>query len=140
MGAVFRAANLSATHHVRPFGFNDMTLHPVGVRIANLITDNDSDIASQTDSSTGADFSKRASLFRKYNRLGKKKTVQFSHIRDFTASLFHDSTKLLPRDIPVSHTNVTYVYIVYIYICVCYCLTAISLFCFCVLIVWPRDL
>lgn len=100
MGAVFRAANLSATHHVRPFGFTDVTLYPVGVRIANLPTEAADSTAAASEE--GADFSKRASLFRKYNRLGKRKTVQFSHTRDFTASLFHDSTKQLPRDIPVS--------------------------------------
>lgn len=94
MGAVFRAANLSTTFQVRPFGLIDASPYPVGVRITNL----DEPVEGATTEGSG--FSKRASLFKRYNRLEKRKSVQFSHTQDFSCALFHDAAKYMPEGIP----------------------------------------
>jgi len=104
-GALMRAANLSTTLQLRPFGMIDITPYPVGVRIQDLeeAASTETDVAATTAESTTASsdgeegsFSKRASLFKRYNTLDKRKLVSFSHTRDFSASLFHDNPKLLP--------------------------------------------
>lgn len=112
MGAVFRAANLSTTFQVRPFGMFDSTPYAVGVRItsevageetAAAVTGEDETPASATNDAKSVAFSKRASLFSRLNRLAKKKTVQFTHTADFDCQLSHEATKsaVLPAGIPL---------------------------------------
>ena len=112
MGAVFRAANLSTTFQVRPFGMIDTHPYAVGVRITNKEEPTGAaapaaaaseDSADDADPSAHAIFSKRASLFKRYNRLMKKKTVQFTKNSDFVAQLSHESSKAnaLPAGIPL---------------------------------------
>lgn len=112
MGAVFRAANLSTTFQVRPFGMIDTHPYAVGVRITNkeeptgapaAAAAASEDSADDADPSAHAIFSKRASLFKRYNRLMKKKTVQFTKNTDFVAQLSHESSKnnVLPAGIPL---------------------------------------
>jgi hypoxia up-regulated 1 len=122
MGAVFRAANLSTTFQVRPFGMIDSTPYAVGVRITGGATASNAEDTPEQDANSGADaagkaeaFSKRAALFKRHNRLSKKKTVQFTHTGDFSCQLSHEAPKagatsgLLPIGIPLplDHYNVT---------------------------------
>jgi hypoxia up-regulated 1 len=118
LGAVFRAANLSTAFQVRQFGFTDITLYPVGVKISDIgaadtaahtiesveSSDNEDDEENSAESiaapSSDDDkpFSKRTSLFKANNKLAKKKTVAFIHNRDFTVELFHEAAESLPAD------------------------------------------
>jgi len=126
MGAVFRAANLSTTFQVRPFGMNDESPFAVSVRITSDVpatTDaavavDDEDAAAATPAEgekapASAGFSKRASLFKRHNRLAKKKTVQFNYTADFQTALSHDAVagKGLPLPagipLPLDSYNVT---------------------------------
>lgn len=125
MGAVFRAANLSATFKVRPLGLVDTTPYAVGVRVTDQevevpavapIADGDAapaevDEESASSGSARASFSKRASLFKRHNRLERKKTVQIPYTADFKAQLAHEVTKsnALPTGIstPIDLYNIT---------------------------------
>jgi len=125
MGAVFRAANQSTTFQVRPFGVVDATPYAVGVRITNQNQEEAATTTTQTDAAaeeaeassdeegaagapatasgsaaTGV-FSKRASLYKGRNRLGKKKTVQFSHLSDFVATLSHETPATASGALPL---------------------------------------
>lgn len=114
MGAVFRAANLSTTFQVRPFGMMDVTPYAVGVRInsdAPAVGSDETAAAPVEGEESSKAFSKRASLFKRLNRLSKKKTVQFTHTGDFECQLSHETGKsvVLPHGIPapLDHYNVT---------------------------------
>jgi hypoxia up-regulated 1 len=144
MGTVFRAANQSVAFKVRPFGVVDTTPFAVGVRITNqlenaaaaaaagtapaaeeaveAVAGSDEAAASSDAAGTAAaaaapsgPFSKRALLYKRHNKLGKKKTVQFAHTSDFVAVLSHEAPNVtagaltLPTGItlPIDVYNIT---------------------------------
>jgi len=99
MGAVFRAANLSTAFQVRKIGLVEVTNYPVGVRLGDL------GAPAEGEKS----FSKRAQLFKRYNRVAKRKTVAFSHTNDFFCTMHYDSPKLLPegQSTDIAYWNIT---------------------------------
>lgn len=121
MGAVIRAANLSTAFQVRKFGLVDITPFPVGVQLSELadaktlthvstesVEDAEAEIAAVAPNADDI-LSKRAQLFKRNSRLVKRKTVAFSHTRDFSCSLFHESPELLlsPFSAPIAEYNIT---------------------------------
>jgi hypothetical protein len=119
-GAVFVAANMrfcfssalfllnliavsfcSTAHRVRPLGLVDMTLASVSVQLSDLAAP-----ANPEDA-----FAKKTNLFPAKSKLGKRKTVAFSHGSNFQCSLFYDQAEQpLPSatQLPVLHVyNIT---------------------------------
>jgi len=119
----------STQFRVRPLGLTDVSMHAIGVRFAELpgyVVDEAAG-AEATDSGTDAAdgaaddavaaaaaskkkaFTKRASLFNRFNQLSKRKSVVFSHERDFQCTLQHDSPATLPAGatIPIALFNIT---------------------------------
>ena len=73
MGAAFRAANLSTSFQVRPFGILDITAYPVDLKI--------------TDARDASAFAREVKLFKERNRIGRKKTVSILHDNDLLIEL-----------------------------------------------------
>ena len=105
MGAEFKAIELSKQFKTRGFTVEDVTPYGVTVKIDNLPIEQ-----AQADSEEDA-WTKSAALFKRYNKLSKKKTVTFTHDRDFTAQLSYDeaSVPFLPSGVeaPLLQYNVT---------------------------------
>ena len=105
MGAEFKSIELSKQFKTRGFTVEDITPYGVSVRIENIPLEGE--VVEEGDER----WSKQASLFRRYNKLSKKKTVTFSHDHDFSAALFYDEASIphLPSNIkgPLLHYNVT---------------------------------
>ena len=89
MGAEFKAIELSKQFKTRGFTVEDVTPYGVTVKIDNLPIDGQEEAGSEEDTWT-----KSAALFKRYNKLSKKKTVTFTHDRDFTAQLSYDDTSV----------------------------------------------
>ena len=96
MGAEFKAIELSKQFKTRGFTVEDVTPYGVTVKIDNLPLEADAEAETDEDAWT-----KSAALFRRYNKLSKKKTVTFTHDRDFTAQLSYDdaSVPFLPSGV-----------------------------------------
>lgn len=126
MGAVFRAANLSTAFKLRRFGMVDINPFSVGVRFTDLPKDGAAVPAAEEEAPAaalessgegeeaespqdGKPFSKRAALFRRYNRLSKRKTVTFSHTSDLQCSVHHDAPAQLPAGVSqnIGRINIT---------------------------------
>jgi len=99
MGAEFKAIELSKQFKTRGFTVEDVTPYGVTVKIDNLPIEGQAEADSEEDTWT-----KSAALFKRYNKLSKKKTVTFTHDRDFTAQLSYDeaSVPFLPSDVQAS--------------------------------------
>merc|ERR1712192_51325 len=93
MGAVFKAANMSTNFRPRPFGIIDVTRHPVDVHI---FEEPEADESGEPGELT---FSKKASIFKQYNKLGKKKSVALTHDKDFQVELMHAEPDSLPEGV-----------------------------------------
>jgi len=125
MGAVIRAANLSTAFQVRKFGLVDVTPFSVGVKLGELpaapipepeadakadpAANEESGVAASTRIATAEQLDKTAQLFKRFSRLVKKKTVTFSHERDFSISLFHENPEQLvaSNNAVIANYNIT---------------------------------
>ncbi len=96
MGAAFRAANLSTSFQVRPFGILELTPYPVNVAVSNV-------------DSTLPEFTRNVALFKAGNRLGKKKTVALAHNADVTLAVTQENLPpgVTPRAVTYTVTGVT---------------------------------
>lgn len=111
LGAVFRAANLSTAFQVRKLGMTDITVYPAEIRLSDLSgegevavphtdepeLDEEVEPTSDGEASSMKKFSKRTQLFSRHNRLAKRKTVAFSHVKDFTCALNYEVAAILPE-------------------------------------------
>ena len=115
MGAEFKAIELSKQFKTRGFTVEDVTPYGVTVKIDNLPLEADAEggpsSQQEEDGEGGEAWTKSAALFKRYNKLSKKKTVTFTHDRDFTAQLSYDdaSVPFLPAGVeaPLLQYNVT---------------------------------
>eukprot|EP00457_Paulinella_chromatophora_P000390 gb/GEZN01000390.1/.p1 GENE.gb/GEZN01000390.1/~~gb/GEZN01000390.1/.p1 ORF type:complete len:930 (-),score=242.96 gb/GEZN01000390.1/:1683-4472(-) len=121
MGAVFRAANLSTAFKVRPIGMVGVAPFPFGIRLKDLedVTSEDATTTAEAEGEetgesskepeAGKPFSKRAALFRRYNKLAKKKSVTLTHTKDMQVSMHHDNPSQLPdgQSAAIGNYNVT---------------------------------
>ena len=102
MGAEFKAIELSKQFKTRGFTVEDVTPYGVAVKIDNLPVEAEAEAEAETSGGEGEEaWSKSAALFKRYNKLSKKKTVTFTHDRDFTAALSYDdaSAPYLPGSV-----------------------------------------
>lgn len=98
LGAAFQAANLSLSFRVRPLGLTDLNAYPVGLRMHNL--------PSASEQTEEKPWNKRVSVFSRGSVLGRRNVVSFTHDRDISLHVFHDSAELLPSGIPPSIANI----------------------------------
>ena len=110
MGAEFKSIELSRQFKTRPFTITDTTpypmsvhLHEQGVDSSKLTVPTDTTDTDNTDPTSSIVLNKRAALFKRYNKMLKKKTVAFNHGQDFACTLSYEDTAsaLLPASIPL---------------------------------------
>eukprot|EP01083_Nonionella_stella_P078955 216384_1 len=94
LGAAFRAANLSALFRVRTVGMTEVAVFPVGIRLSDLAEQDLADVLNGVEP-----FTKRATLYSANKKIGKRKSVSFTHDRDFYISMQYD-TKLVDGTSP----------------------------------------
>eukprot|EP01083_Nonionella_stella_P284379 968093_1 len=85
LGAAFRAANLSALFRVRTVGMTEVAVFPVGIRLSDLAEQDLADVLNGVEP-----FTKRATLYSANKKIGKRKSVSFTHDRDFLISMQYD--------------------------------------------------
>jgi len=86
LGSAFYAANLSTAFRVRRVGMVDMCPFAIGVRFTDLEKPDDSE----------KKWTKRATIFKKNNKLDSRKVVAFQHDRDISVTFNYDSKDDLP--------------------------------------------
>jgi hypoxia up-regulated 1 len=112
LGAAFHAANISTAFKPRLLGMSDITAYPVGVRLLDLPkegevapeVEDDGELeegeeAAEAAAVEGKVWSKKTQVFKKNNKLGKRRTVAFKHTKDFSATVYYTTAKILPAGI-----------------------------------------
>jgi len=92
-GAAFYAAGLSAHHRVKEMKLKDITPWKVAINISDSQDDSSLEIIQESDDEETLD--KFATLFRRGNRYGSRKTLSFYTSRPFKIELSYDDD-LLP--------------------------------------------
>jgi hypoxia up-regulated 1 len=87
LGSAFYAANLSTAFRVRRVGMTDMSPFAIGVRFTDL----------EKEEGAEKKWTKRATIFKKNNKLDSRKVVAFQHDRDISVTFNYDSKDDLPE-------------------------------------------
>lgn len=95
LGAAFYGANVSTAFRVRSIGMTDVLPWPIGIGMENLEA---TDVATDDD---GA-WSKDATIFKAWGKVGVKKTIAFTHDQDVKAGL-----RYVESGQPLQQYNVT---------------------------------
>jgi hypoxia up-regulated 1 len=90
LGAAFAGANISTAFRVRAVGMTDVNPFPIGVSLTNLPGE------GTATSGDDKDWSKQATIFKSFGKIGVKKTIAFTHDRDIHCGLDYDEHDLLP--------------------------------------------
>jgi hypoxia up-regulated 1 len=104
LGAAFSGANVSTAFRVRHVGLTD--LNPFGMQIS--LTDLPlEDGAATTDGDE--DWSKKATIFKSFGKIGVKKTITFKHDKDVHCALDYEESELLPSgtELALERYNIT---------------------------------
>jgi hypoxia up-regulated 1 len=96
LGAAFAGANISTAFRVRQVGMTDINPFPIGVSLSNLPTSTTSTTTSSTTDSVDAAWSKTATIFKAFGKVGVKKTIAFTHDHNIHCGLDYISNDLLP--------------------------------------------
>jgi len=91
LGAAFIAANKSTAFVVRHVGVGDTSPLPVGVRLKQ--------IGNETNEK-GKTWSKRASLYKRNNKLKSRKVVTFKYDKSFRVEVHYEKHKSVPEGTP----------------------------------------
>ena len=91
LGAAFIAANKSTAFVVRHVGVGDTSPWPVGVRLKQ--------VGNETNEK-GKVWSKRASLYKRNNKLKSRKVVTFKYDKSFRVEVHYEKHKNLPPGTP----------------------------------------
>jgi hypoxia up-regulated 1 len=75
LGAAFAGANLSTAFRVRPVGLTDISPFAMAVSLTNL------------EENAASEWSKTATLFKSFGKVGVKKTIAFTHDQDILCGL-----------------------------------------------------
>jgi hypoxia up-regulated 1 len=75
LGAAFAGANLSTAFRVRPVGLTDVSPYAMAVSLTNL------------DEKATSEWSKTATLFKSFGKVGVKKTIAFTHDQNILCGL-----------------------------------------------------
>ena len=91
LGAAFGGANISTAFRVRPVGMTDINPFPIGVTLTNMLPTNDSD-----DDDEAKAWSKSATIFKAFGKVGVKKTIAFTHTHNIHCGLDYLESDVLP--------------------------------------------
>jgi len=121
LGAAFHGANVSTAFRVRHVGMTDVNPFPIGVELADLpkteeargklaslfglgkkaVVEEEKEKASEDE-----EWTKKATVFKSFGKLGVKKTIAFTHDTDVHCAVRYDEDDLLP--IGTEHTIANY--------------------------------
>lgn len=102
LGAAFHGANVSTAFKVRHIGMTDLNPFPVKVSLTDLPTEEKTGIFGlgkkkvETDDSEEP-WSKEATIFKSFGKVGVKKTIAFTKDQDVHCSIDYDDSELLPE-------------------------------------------
>jgi len=111
LGAAFHGANVSTAFRVRHVGMTDVNPFPIGVELADLpkteegrgrlaslfglgkkaVAEEEAEKASEDE-----EWTKKATVFKSFGKLGVKKTIAFTHDTDVHCAVRYDEDDLLP--------------------------------------------
>jgi hypoxia up-regulated 1 len=107
LGAAFVGANISTAFRVRQVGMTDLCPWEIAV---SLEDDAAAATAAKGKSKSEEEaWSKQATLFKSWSKMGIKKTIAFTHDRDVQCSLSYAASDKLPEgtELPLEHYSVT---------------------------------
>lgn len=90
LGAAFAGANISTAFRVRAVGMTDVNPFPIGVSLSDLPGE---DLQTSDDAAV---WSKQATIFKSFGKVGVKKTIAFTHNREIHCGLDYVASDLLP--------------------------------------------
>jgi len=100
LGAAFHGANISTAFRVRHVGMTDVNPWPIAVSLSDLpivastglFGLGKKEILEEEDE----EWSKSATVFKSFGKVGVKKTIAFTHDRDVACALDYEENELLP--------------------------------------------
>jgi hypoxia up-regulated 1 len=120
LGAAFAGANISMAFRVRQVGMIDINPFPIGITLTNLPSTNETKLDSSStktkeeeeDDTKG--WTKTATIFKAFGKIGVKKTIAFTHTQNIHCGLdyINDTStqeSLLPNgtELPLVRYNIT---------------------------------
>uniref|UniRef100_A0A6U6FIS4 Uncharacterized protein n=2 Tax=Odontella aurita TaxID=265563 RepID=A0A6U6FIS4_9STRA len=124
LGAAFHGANVSTAFRVRHVGMADVNPFPVAITLNDLAVDEEEEEGEEKKDDADAEakegeedsdevWSKHATIFKSFGRIGVKKSIAFTHDKDVACSIDYDdddaSTSVLPdgTELSIERYNVT---------------------------------
>jgi hypoxia up-regulated 1 len=86
LGAAFAGANISTAFRVRQVGMTDLNPFALSVTLTNLPDGDDTASEASND-----EWSKKATIFKAFGKVGVKKTIAFTHDTDVHCALDYDT-------------------------------------------------
>lgn len=98
LGAAFHGANVSTAFKVRHVGMQDVSPFPVAISLMDMEVEQGM-LGSLFGNSKTEDevWTKKATLFKGFGRLGIKKTIAFTHGDDVSCALDYEASPYLPE-------------------------------------------
>jgi len=109
LGAAFAGANISTAFKVRHVGMTDINPFAMQVALSDLSLD-DASVASGGDDEEQQAWTKEATIFKSFGKMGVKKTIAFTHDRDVHCELdYVEDDNLLPKgtELALERYNIT---------------------------------
>ena len=91
LGASFFGANISTAFRVRHVGLTDINPFTIGISLENL---DDADKKADDDDEA---WTKKATMFKSFGKVGVKKTIAFTHDKDVHCALDYEESDILPE-------------------------------------------
>ncbi|GMI02012.1 hypothetical protein TrST_g6123 [Triparma strigata] len=102
LGAAFHGANISTAFRVRKVGMTDVTMFPVGVRLSSMEAESKGGWFGgkkkdkKDDKEEEEAWSKQATIFKEFGKMGVKKTIAFTHDSDVAVEVVYEESDYLP--------------------------------------------
>ena len=98
LGAAFHGANVSTAFRVREVGMQDINPFEIGIELHELKEESGGSWfgGSKKDNASEEDWTKSASVFKSFGKLGVKKTIAFTHDKDIHCSVNYLDCDMLP--------------------------------------------
>ncbi|GMH78695.1 hypothetical protein TrLO_g1449 [Triparma laevis f. longispina] len=102
LGAAFHGANISTAFRVRKVGMTDVTMFPVGVRLSSLESESGGGWfgkkkdKKKDDKEDEEAWSKQATIFKEFGKMGVKKTIAFTHDENVAVEVVYEESEYLP--------------------------------------------
>jgi len=113
LGASFHGANVSTAFRVRHVGMTDVTPFPIGVELHTLPKTEEGKkglaglfglgrktpekTEEKAPASDDEEWTKKATVFKAFGKIGVKKTIAFTHDEDIHVAVQYDESDLLPE-------------------------------------------